>query len=71
MFFTDEIIFFYDSLPQGFINNTILGNNVYDAFPPVRTPFIVSLSYFENIIPDFLLELEQPKIEQLAPIIAI
>ena len=48
MFFTDENIFFHDSLPQGFINNTILGNNAYDAFPPVATPFIVSLRYFEN-----------------------
>ena len=48
MLFTDENIFFHDSLPQGFINNTILGNNAYDAFPPVATPFIVSLRYFEN-----------------------
>ena len=48
MSFTDEDIFFHDSLPQGFINNTIPSKNNYDAFPTVRTPFIVSLRYFEN-----------------------
>ena len=39
---------FYDSVPQGLINNMIFGINGYDAFPPGRTPFIISFRYFEN-----------------------
>ena len=45
--FTDEN-FFYDSVPQGLINNMIFGINGYDAFPPGRTPLIISLRYFGN-----------------------
>ena len=29
------------------VYNTIFDNNVYDVFPPVRTPFLVSFYYFE------------------------
>ena len=72
MSFKDDNIFFHGSLPQDFINNTIFVN-AYHVFPPVRAPFIFSSRYFENQIttPDYLLELEQPKIEQLALTIAV
>ena len=71
MYLTDGNIFFHCSLPQGLNNNSIPGNNTYDAFFPIRTSFIVSLRYFEMAKPHFLEDLEQQKMKQLALTIAI